>query len=185
MTGDDLMEKFRRYPVPAISGAIVLLCFLAYYFRSDLISDLDARQNDVLDQRNQVDLNLVAGGNLAEHMAEMRAHFAALEERVVQPYDLANNMNYFYQLESNTGVGLGELKQNASSDKPAPKNALGGVGYAVTMSGSFAQVVAAFNELENGARFYHLRNFNLERGREVNGSVVQLSLNLELLGWQP
>ena len=185
MTGEDIKEKFRRYPIPTISGAIVLLCCLAYYFRIDLISDLDARQSDVAEQRILVDLNLVAGGNLAEHMVDMRARFAALEERVVQPYDLANNMNYFYQLESNTGVGLGELKQNASSDKPAPKNALGGVGYALTMSGSFAQIVAAFNELENGSRFYHLRNFNLERGREVNSAVIQLALNLELLGWQP
>jgi Tfp pilus assembly protein PilO len=184
MTGQDLMEKFRRYPIPTISVVIVLLCLVAYYFRIDLISDLDARQSEVLDQRNQVDLNLVAGGNLAEHMNEMRTRFAALEERVVQPYDLASNMNYFYQLESNSGVGLGELKQNASSDKPVPKNKLGGVGYTVSMTGSFAQIVGAFNELENGQRFYRLRHFNLERGREVNGSVIQLSLNLELLGWQ-
>jgi hypothetical protein len=185
MTGEDLKEKFRRYPIPTISGVIVVLCLLAYYFRIDLISNLDARQDDVLDQRNQVDLNLVAGGNLAEHMVEMRSRFAALEERVVQPYDLANNMNYFYQIETSTGVGLADLKQNASSDKPAPKNSLGGVGYSVTMSGSFAQIVAVFNELENGSRFYRLRTFNLERGREVNGAVVQLSLNLDLLGWQP
>ena len=180
------MEKFRRYPIPAISGAIVVLCLLAYYFRIDLISDLDARQSEVLDQRNQVDLNLVAGGNLAEHMAEMRDRFAALQERVVQPSELATNLNYFYQVESATGVGLGDLKQNAPSDRPAPKSELSGIGYSLTMSGQFKQIVAAFNELENGTRLYRLRNFNLERSREASsGAALQLSLNLDLLGWKP
>lgn len=184
MTGADLMEKIRRFPVPVISGAIVIVCLLAYYFRIDLITRLDAEQNDVLNQRDQVDLNLVAGGNLAEHMTEMRAQFAALEARVVQPSELANNLNYFYQLESNTSVGLVELKQNAGSDKPAPKKTLGGIGYSVSMGGNFKQMVSVFNELENGSRIYRLRSFNLERGREGQ-SAVQLSLSLELLGWQP
>jgi Tfp pilus assembly protein PilO len=184
MTGADLLEKIRRFPIPVISGAIVLLCLLAYYFRMDLITELDGKQNEVLNRRDQMDLNLVAGGNLADHIAEMRSQYAVLETRVVQPSELANNLNYFYQLETNTSVGLAELKQNAASDKPAPKKTLGGIGFTVSMGGRFAQMVSVFDELENGARFYRLRSFNLERGRDGQ-AAVQLSLNIELLGWQP
>src|SRR5690606_2279193 len=104
----------------------VLVCFLAYYFRMELITDLETRQGEVLDQRDQVDLNLVAGSTLEENAAVMRARMAELDHRVVQPSELAENMNYFYQLESNTGVALVDLKQNAPSDKPVPKNQLGG-----------------------------------------------------------
>ncbi len=184
MTSADLVEKIRRYPVPTFSGLVVFICLFAYYFRSDILTVLDARQNEVLGQRDLIDLNLVAGSTLREHMQEMRAKFAELESRVVQPAELAQNMNYFYQLESNTGVSLVELKQNAPSDKPVPKNQLGGVAYTISLSGTFPQVIGYFNELETGTRFYRLRSFNLQRGRETSQSSVSLTLNLELLGWQ-
>lgn len=184
MTTADLTEKFRRYPIPFVCGAIAFVCLVAFYFRVDLLSDLEARRNEVLDQRSQMDLNLVAGSSLQEHVVEMRSRFAALEERVVQPSELANNMNYFYQLESSTGVGLADLRQNVTSDKPAPKKQLGGVSYSVSLTGTFAQIIGYFDELENGSRYYRLRSFSLQRGRELNQSIVALSLNLELLGWQ-
>ena len=53
------------------------------------------------------------------------------------------------------------------------------------MSGEYSQIVAAFDELENGTRFYRMRSFTLDRGREADRAVVLLALNLELLGWQP
>lgn len=185
MNTADLVEKIRRYPVPALSGLIVLICFLAYYFRMDLITDLESRHDDVLDQRGQVDLNLVAGASLADHLEQMRAHFADLKARVVQPSELAENLNYFYQIDARTGVSAIDLKQNAPSDQPVPQNKLGPVGYSVSLNGRFAQIVSYFNEFEHGSRFYRLRSFRLERGRDANQAMVALSLNLELLGWQP
>lgn len=185
MNAADFAEKIRRYPIPVVSGAIVILCLLVTYLRIDLSADLEARRNDMQDQSRQVDDNVRNGAKLAVDVEEMRTRFAALDQRVVQPSELATNKNYFFQLESNTGVRLGELQQHASSDKPVPKNKLGGVGYTVTLSGTFAQVVASFNELENGHRFYRLKTFAVERGRDGDQAAVQLSLNFELLGWIP
>ena len=184
MTAADLVEKFRRFPIPTISAVIVVVCAVTYYLRIDLVSDLEAKRDEAMDQRFQVDLNRVAGATLKDHAEEMRAKLVALEERVVQPSDLANNMNYFYQLESNTGVSLGDIRQNVNLDKPAPKTQLGGVGYSLSLSGVFSQVVAYLNELENGSRYYRFRSFSVQRGRDSNQSSVALNLNFELLGWQ-
>jgi len=82
-------------------------------------------------------------------------------------------------------VSLADLRQNppAPPAKGAVKPIFADVGYNLVLSGSFAQAVAYFSELENGTRLYHLRNFNLQRGHEANQSSVTLSLNFELLGW--
>jgi Tfp pilus assembly protein PilO len=184
MTAADLIERLRRYPIPTISAAVVLACFLAYYFRMDLLTDLEDQRNEVLNQRDQVDLNLVAGATLAEHAAEMRARFGELGARIVQPSELADNMNYFYQLESNTGVSLIDLRQNVVAEKPVARNRLAGVGYTISLSGQFPQVIGYLDELENGSRFFRLRDFSLQRGRETTQASVALTLNLELLGWK-
>jgi Tfp pilus assembly protein PilO len=184
MTTADLVEKLRRYPIPSVSAIVVLVCLLVLYFRIDVVPDLKARLGEVQDQRVQVDLNVVAGATLGDHLAEMRERFAALDARVVQPSELATNMNYFYQLESDTGVSLIDLRQNVTAEKPAPKTQLVGIGYSISLAGSYAQVIGYLNELETGTRLYRLRNFNIQRGRELNQSAVTLGLNLELLGWK-
>jgi hypothetical protein len=155
-----------------------------FYLRMDLISDLEISQDEASRQANQVDMNIVAGSTLADHVAQIRAKAAELDARVIDPTELANNLKYFYSLESETGVSLADLRQNppAPAAKGAVKPMFRGVGYNVVLSGTFAQAVAYLSELENGSRLYSLKNFNLQRGHEANQAAVTLSLNLELLG---
>lgn len=180
----DLIEKFKRFPVPSICGGIILVCFLAFYLRMELISDLEIRQDEASRQANQVDTNIVAGASLEDHVAQMRAKVGELNERVVRPLELATNHKYFYSIESETGVRLADLRQNppAPPAKGTVKPTFIGVGYNVVLSGTFAQAVAYLSELENGPRLYHLKSFDLQRGREANQPTVTLALNLELLG---
>ena len=106
-----------------------------------------------------------------------------LDERIVQPAELAKNLNYFYGLEAATGVSLSDLRQGATSPIKGVENSpYVGVGYYVLLSGAFEQVVGYFDELENGGRVYQLNNFNLQQGRDAKQELVTLALNLRLLG---
>lgn len=184
MTFQDLIEKLKRHPAPAICGCVVLVCFLNFYFRMDQISALQTRQEEIARQAEQVDNNLMTGSNLEEQLVAMRAKVEQLEARLVRPSELANNLKYFYRLESETGVTLSDLRQNPPPPpaKGAARPLFAGVAYNVVLAGSFNQVIAYFNDLENGERFYRLTNFNLQRGREANQASLTLALNLELLG---
>ncbi|RME67637.1 MAG: hypothetical protein D6781_12805 [Verrucomicrobia bacterium] len=184
MTTQDLIERIKRYPIVCGSVIVLIACFLAYYFRMDLISDLEARHDEVAAKLMRVEHNLVAGTNLEEDLEAARAYVAKLEERVVRPSELALNLKYFYQFESETGVSLADLRQLAETDKGGKKNTVfRGVGYSAIVSGTFHQIVAYFDELESGPRIYRLKSFTLQRGRETAKSTVNLSINLELLGW--
>lgn len=185
MTAQDLIEKVKRYPVPAVCGAIVLVCFIAFYLRMNLLTDLEITQDDITRQADLVETNRVSGANLEEHLVQMRAQAAELESRIIRHSELANNLEYFYRLESETGVSLADLRQNppAPPARGAPKTAFTGIGYSVVLSGSFAQAVAYVSELENGRCLYRLESFNLQRVKEGNQDTLSLALNLELLGW--
>ena len=188
MTLQDLAEKLRRYPIPSTCGAIVLVCFFAFYLRMSLLTDLEIENDGVQRELQQVEHNVAHGRTLAEHITEMKDRTAALDARIIKTDELANNLRYFYEIEASTRVAIGELRQNVSVPaKGAPKTILAGVDYTVQLSGRFHEIVAYLNELEHGRHFYRLKSFNLQRGRiepsGANPAPVALSLNLELLAW--
>ncbi|HEX9781151.1 MAG TPA: hypothetical protein VGA56_00265 [Opitutaceae bacterium] len=182
MTTEDLLEKVRRYPVQFICGAIVLACAVGYYSRMDVISGAEARLDDTLSRAERVDDNIRVGASLPEHLAAMRTFTSQLDDRLVRPSELAENLKYFYRLESETGVSLGDLRQAAPNAKRTDGALFAGVGYDLMLSGGFAQIVGFINQLECGERFYRLNSFSLQRGREAGQPSVMLGMNLELLG---
>lgn len=179
-----LQEKVRRFPIPVISGLIVLGCFMNHYLRGNLIAELEAQRDQAGREAMQIDENIVAGTKLDVHVEEIQAMARHLDERIVQQAELATNLNYFYGLEAATGVNLSDLRQGSPIPvKDVEKAPYTGVSYYVLLSGAFAQVVGYFDELENGSRIYQLNSFNLQQGRDAKQEQVTLSLNLQLLGW--
>ncbi len=181
MTTEDLVERIKRHPLQIACGAIVLACALLYYFRMDVISNIETSLDDATRKSNRVEDNIAAGASLDDHLSTMNAFVSQLGPRLVHPADLADNLKYFYKLESETGVTLGDLRQSAPGAK-GKDSLFVGVGYDVMLSGTFPQVVSFINELEHGERFFRLRNFNLQRGRDVGRPTLMLSMNIELLG---
>ncbi|MGH8021356.1 MAG: hypothetical protein ACREIA_24370 [Opitutaceae bacterium] len=181
MTTEDLVERIKRYPLQIACGAVVLVCALLYYFRMGVVSEVETNLDEALRKSNRVEDNIAAGASLQDHLSAMNTFVSELGPRLVQPADLADNLKYFYKLESETGVTLGDLRQSAPGAKGKDELFVG-VGYDVMLSGTFIQVVSFINELEHGERFFRLRNFNLQRGREVGQPSLMLSMNIELLG---
>jgi hypothetical protein len=184
MRFQDTIEKLKRYPVPSIGGAILLACLVALYFRSGVLSELETRLDDVSRQAIQIDTNLVTGATLVENLEQMRGLVTSLEERIIRQLELPTNKKYFYQLEAETGATLADLQQNPSTPPgKGSTRAFVPVPYAITLSGTFPQMIAYFDELEKGRHFCRVRNFNVQRGRDASQSAVTLAINLELLGW--
>lgn len=195
MTLQDLVEKLRRFPVPTSCGAIVLVCFFAFYLRMSLISDLEIENDDIQRQAQQVDQNVTHGRTLDAHNVEMDKKLGEFDARIIKSAELANNLKYFYEIEASTSVSIADLRQSVTTPaKGAPKTLLMGIDYAVLVTGRFEQVVSYLNELEHGKHFYRLESFNLQRGRQdtaapsgatgpITAGPVAMSLNLELLGW--
>jgi len=185
MTGADILILIKKHPIGMICGAVAVVCGATLYFRSDAIDQTKVRAEEIAKQ-SQVMLTNVrnsAGLTLAQQTATIQQAARQLENRLVKANQLATNLQYFYRLESDTGVKLTDVRQNQVG-RAATNGIYLGVPYSVTFQGTFKQVLEFLQRIENGKHFskYSSVSFNKAAGAESGAGALSVSMNIELLG---
>ena len=98
------------------------------------------------------------------------------EARLIRASDIGINQQYFYRLETESGVKLVDLRQGA---RGTPKGGTVPISFTVSAQGDYAQVLAFLRALENGAHFCRVQSGSCSGPRK---GPVTVALNLELLG---
>jgi Tfp pilus assembly protein PilO len=183
MTAADITAIIKKQPVGFACGLICLVLGALLYFRSDVIdqdqSDYDTKSAEAA----KIIANVSASKNLAEQVKEIQAHTKDMESRLVQAGQLATNQQFFYKLEAENEVKLLDLRQN--SIPKSNKTAYVAVPFTLSVQGSYKQIMAFLDRLENGPHFCHFSSatFNKVAGGDVAAqNTMTLTLNLELLG---
>ena len=182
MTGTDFIVLIKKHPIGVICGGISLLCGLALYLRSDVIDEMKA-QIDAASQQSQAMLvNLRNSAGLAQQTEAIKQSAKQLEGRLVKSSQLATNLQYFYRLESDTGIKLTDVRQNQVGR--AGGSIYIGIPYTVTFQGSFKQVMEFLQRIESGKYFskFSSVSFNKTAGVESTGRMLSVNMNIELLG---
>jgi Tfp pilus assembly protein PilO len=183
MTSADLVTLIKKHPA---SFACLLLCLVSgvlIYLRYGNISagqdNLEARSSEL----SRMISNIRNSVGLPEQVAGVQAHTKELESRLLKASQLADNLQYFYRLETENGVKLLDVRQN-----PLPRNtrstAYVGVPFNVSVQGTYTQVMNFLNRLQHGRHLCRINtaNFSKVAAADRDGPMVNLSLNLELLG---
>ena len=185
MTGADIISSFKRQPVGFICGAICLLCGLRLYFTVDSIADGETTSEQKATEARKIEANVLGATNLAEQTAALLAATRELEGRLIRPAQLAINQQYFYRLESDTGVKLLDIQQSASAaPKAGAKAALFvGVPFNVSIEGRLPQVLSFLRRLENGRHFARFNNISVNKatGSDSPSGSLTVAINVELL----
>jgi Tfp pilus assembly protein PilO len=185
MTGADLIALIKKQPIGTACLAICLACGVVWYFRSDALEntrqEFEARAKD--DQRIANDIR--NGTGLPQQVETMQAAAKQLDTRLVHATQLASNLQYFYRLESETGVKLLDVRQlPLASLKPgAAKTLYTPVPFVISLQGGYKQIMDFTGRLEKGPRFCHFNSFSITKSISQEGaSQLTASLNLDLLG---
>jgi hypothetical protein len=182
MTSADLVALLKKHPIGFGCALLSIACGVILYLRS---GNIEAGQAD-LDTKSAEAAKMVANirnsAGLSEQLAEIQAHSKELEGRLLKAGQLAVNLQYFYKLETENEVKLLDVKQGT-----VPKSGTGlfiGIPFSVSVQGSYAQVMNFLGRLQNGRHFCRINTANFAKtgGSGANSSLVNLSLNLELLG---
>jgi hypothetical protein len=186
MNNEELMA-FLKKNVIAVSCVLASIAIgVTIYMRSGL---LPQAEKVFLDQSQKAAL-LAANIEDSEHLPEQHAALVAanhtIADRMISVGQLAENEQYFYKIESQTGAKLSDLRQipYAAPIKGAPKLFYTHVGFAVTATGSYAQLLDMLRRLENGEHYCRVLSCNFHPLGEGRGGALQMSLALELLGSQ-
>lgn len=188
MTGADLLALIKKQPIAFACGVVGLLCAVALYFRSDAVDE--ARTNfEAKDKESQaIAQNARHTSGLAEQTSEIQAAAKQLESRLVRAGDLANNLQFFYRLENETGVKLVDARQNPyqAPKQGAPKTLYIPVSFGLTLHGNYAQIWSFLRRIETGPHFARLDRLTLSKvelgAKDATPDLMNAVLTVELLG---
>lgn len=190
MTGADLLALIKKQPLAFICGLIIIGCGAALFFPREAVTTAQATYEEKEKEFRKIDNNVRASAGLAEAAAEMEAAGKQFDARLVRAPQLANNLQFFYRLESDTGVKLLDARQ-MPVPPPRPGERRGAyvpVPFQVAIQGTFADTHAFLRRLENGphfVRFAQMTTAKYSTGGDSTfstGGALSITLTVEMLG---
>jgi hypothetical protein len=159
---------------------------ITIYLRMDQLPEAEKILADKSKQGELIAANIEDAHQLKEQHAALVAANQAIANRMIHVGQLAENLQYFYRLESATNAKLTDPHQIAWSPPPknSPKTNYTPVGFALTAQGTYAQIMDLLRRLENGEHFCRVITCNIRPIADQRGSPLSMSLSLELLAIQ-
>jgi hypothetical protein len=191
-TTQDFVVILKKYPLVISCGVLSVVLLAGSYIRNARAGELSALLKEKDDQGTTILNNIKNGTNLPEQFETLSAATKELESRLVRGAERARNQQYFYRIESDTGVKELSLQANAPSraQPRGPKPLYTGVSYTIAVQGDYRQVLNFIGRLESGSLFYRLISGSVSHqevrsaaAKEPRGApTINLTLTLELLG---
>jgi hypothetical protein len=183
MTTPELIALVRKHPVGFGSALVAVVLGAATYLRSSELPTAAILLDQKSKEGTQLANNVRYGAQLPEQLAALTAAGREIQTHLIRASDLANNLQYFYRLEAETGTKLIELRQNANSAAAkGAKGAFAGVSFSVSLQGEYPVILDFLRRLENGAHYCRVMSANIAPVGPDRNSPLKLALTLELLG---
>jgi hypothetical protein len=182
-----LKTYIKKYPVGASAGLLALVMASALVFRHFDFAETQSAFDVSAAEGQKLEANIAYAGQLEEQLKALEEANKMIAGRLVNPSDLAINLQYFYKLEAETGVKLVDTRpiDSRAPAKAAAKGQYTSVQYAVTLQGSYARTLTFLRRLENGASFCRIISGSCTQAQAEQGKgsgETSMSLTVELLG---
>ncbi|MDA4133413.1 MAG: hypothetical protein OK454_09875 [Thaumarchaeota archaeon] len=185
MTGEELIAFVKKNMIVVACAVVTLALGFVIYYRTDALPDAEKVLIDKTKEGELLAANIEDSNQLKEQYTAMVAANQVINDRMIEMGQLADNLQYFYRLESETGTKLTDLRQLPWT--PAPRNAaklnFTPIGFAVSAQGDYPKLLELLRRLETGEHYCRVLSCNLKPMDTVSrGGQLQITLNLELLG---
>lgn len=190
MTGADLLALVKKQPIAFLCGLIVIASGAALFLRADTVQEAQTEFQNKDQEATKTETNARNTAGLAETTAEMREAGKQFDARLLRASQLANNLQFFYRLEADTGVKLLDVRQNAiPAAKPGvPRGTYVGIPFSASVQGSYAQVYDFIRRVEGGPHFLRVNQLTLSKLADAAGpaslgaDAMTAQLQVEILG---
>jgi hypothetical protein len=174
-----IFSRIKKYPLLSACCVISAALALTLYFRSSLLSEqkIELEKYSLEAKRHQN--NVTNSAHLADQLNFLIQANSAVKVRGLTVEGVADKLQFFYRLESETGVKYLDLRAGSKVvvDKKKPATYVP-LNYILSVQGDFGQVVAFLRKLEQGVYFCRITSASLSG----SGSSVKISMKLDLLG---
>jgi hypothetical protein len=183
MTNEETLLFLRKNTISVSCAVVSILIGLVIYYRSDALPQAEADLAAKAHQGELLAANIEDSAQLKEQHAAMVASNNTISDRMIKVGQLAENLQYFYRLESETATKLTDPRQTPWTPpaKNAPKTNFEVVNFAVTATGEYPQVIDLLRKLEDGEHYSRIVTCNIHPVSPMRGGPIAMALSLDLL----
>lgn len=184
MSNEELIAFLKKNLVAVACVVASLVIGVTIYLRSDLLPEAEKVFTQNAQKAALLAANIEDSEQLKDQYAAMSAANQKISDRMIHVGQLAENLQYFYRIESETGAKLTDLRQvpQPIPVRNAPKLAYTPVGFALAAQGTYAQLVDMLRRLEGGEHYCRVLTCSIHPVSEIRGGALQMTLSIELLG---
>lgn len=175
-----LQLLLRRSPVVTVGLTALVLLGIANYFLWTQQQSLAQQHGEVRRNGEAMQLSLTGQARVSNELARVGETLKIIDQNLVVEGDLAENLGYFYQMETLSRVRLSQLNQ-LNSPPRSDDNPYKAIPFSFRVTGSYAQILNFVRALESGPRLLKIRTYSFSRG-DPKLSTLTLDLNVDLLG---
>lgn len=181
LTAQKVVMGAKKHPVLVLCIIVSLLLLAVIYFRAGLITEQQAKLDELTKQGARYRTNISNAAQLQEQLNFMIKANEAVKARALPVDALAVNLQYFYRLEAEVGVKYLDLRPGSRTETTpakAEKRSYVPINYILAVQGTFAQIITFLKNLEQGAYFCRITNASASNSDDI----VTINLSLDLLG---
>lgn len=185
MTNAEFGDLIRRNPLRVIAGVVAIFSGVGVYLVADRIDLATEVLKQKASEGEKLANNIKYSAQLTEQYEAMVAASNEIYGRVIHASQLANNLQYFYRLETESGVELVDVRQTTAGVIGARSNIKGptnGVGFSVSVKGNYATLLGWLRRIENGPHYCRIVSASIAPAGLDRTGPLTLSVALELFG---
>jgi Tfp pilus assembly protein PilO len=173
------LDFTRRNPILVASIAVILVMSSVTYYLWQRQHDLLFEHDEVRHSGEEMVQSLTSHARIAAELATVKQALALIDKNLINEGDLAENLGYFYQIETASRIRFSQLNQLSS--QPGPADAVyKAVPFSLRATGTYRQILRLLHELETGPRLLRIRTYTFSSpGGEAD--LVTMELTVELL----
>lgn len=175
-----LFTLVRRAPFLVFCLTFFSLFAIADYFLWQRQKDITVMHEDVRRSGEKMFSALSNHGKVIAELTAVDEAVKQIDQNLINETDLAENLGYFYQLETLSRVHLTQLNQ-LSSQPPAEDSPYRAIPFSIRATGTYSQLINFIRELEGGPRLLKIKTYDFSRA-DVRNDTLALGLTVEVLG---
>ena len=169
----------RRNPTIVASISIIVIMGAATFYLWHRQQDLTYEHDEIRHNGEDMLQALTSHARVNTEIDTVKAALDRIDRNLINEGDLAENLGYFYQIETASHMRFTQVTQ-LSSQPQAADSAYKAVPFSLRASGSYRQIMRLLRELETGPRLLRIRTYSLA-GSDGDADLVSLELTVELL----
>jgi hypothetical protein len=185
MTNEEVIAFLKKNLIAVVCVVVTVAIGFTIYYRTDALPNAEKILADKTKEGELLAANIEDSNQLKEQQASMVEANQVISDRMIQVGQLADNLQYFYRLESETGIKILDLRQNGwnAPAKNAPKTFFTPVGFQLSVQGDYPKLLDLLRRLETGEHYCRVITCDVKPvDTATRGGQLTMAINLELLG---